>query len=77
MAGREIEVTEYLIGDELNAGWSPSVPGIGLTYISGEEPLRLVAFGVGGNPWKDAGAGLPQWPQPEKGNDKGKEKDKK
>jgi hypothetical protein len=79
VAGRELEVTEYLIGDELNAGWSPSVPGIGLTYINGDNPLRLVAFGVGGDPWKGSGSGLPQWPQSEKGNDKGndKEKDKK
>ncbi|OJH40865.1 hypothetical protein [Cystobacter ferrugineus] len=70
VAGREIEVTEYSAGNALTAGWSPSVPGLGLTYIRGDNPLRLVAFGVGGDPWKGSGSGLPQWPQPEKGKDK-------
>jgi hypothetical protein len=66
VAGREIEVTEYAIGEGLTAGWSPSVPGLGLTYLGGDSPLRLVAFGVGGDPWKGSGSGLPLWPAPEK-----------
>ncbi|WNG19471.1 hypothetical protein [Cystobacter fuscus] len=77
VAGRQLEVTEYLIGDKLKAGWSPSVPGLGMTYLNGDNPLRLVAFGVGGDPWKGSGSGLPQWPEAEKGKEKEKEKDKK
>ncbi|MET0402721.1 MAG: hypothetical protein ABW123_09970 [Cystobacter sp.] len=64
VAGRELEVTEYALGEALTAGWSPSVPGLGLTSISGDNPMRLVAFGVGGDPWKGAGPGLPLWPEP-------------
>ncbi len=66
VAGRELEVTEYLVGGQLHARWSASVPGLGLVSIDGEEPLKLVAFGVGGDPWKGSGSGLPQWPPEEK-----------
>jgi hypothetical protein len=66
VAGRTLVVTEYSIGGEITAGWSPSVPGLGLTYLTGPRPMRLVAFGVGGDPWKGAGPGLPLWPEPGK-----------
>jgi hypothetical protein len=61
IAGQMLAVTEYSFGDGTIAGWSPSVPGVGLTRVVGPEPLKLVAFGVGGDPWKGANV-LPAWP---------------
>ncbi|HZI14007.1 MAG TPA: hypothetical protein VE153_26815 [Myxococcus sp.] len=63
VAGKQIEVTEYAYPQGLTATWSPSIPGTGLVRISGPEPFELVAFGVGGDPWKGS-AQAPQWPEP-------------
>lgn len=66
VAGRQLEVTEYTLGGQLHANWSPAVPGLGITSLDGNNPLKLVAFGVGGDPWKGSGSGLPLWPPEEK-----------
>jgi hypothetical protein len=66
IAGRKLEVTEYAVGEETRVGWSPSVPPLGLAYVTGPQPMRLVAFGVGGDPWKGAGPGQPHWPEEKK-----------
>ncbi|MFP2910517.1 hypothetical protein ACLESD_36860 [Pyxidicoccus sp. 3LFB2] len=52
VAGRKLEVTEYSYPEGLTAEWSPSVPGLGLVRVSGPQPFQLLAFGVGGDPWK-------------------------
>jgi hypothetical protein len=52
-------VSEYVFPDGSRAGWSPSVPGLGVTRMSGVQTLRLVAFGVGGDPWKGAKSEAP------------------
>ena len=52
VAGKSLQVTEYSVADVVTAGWSPSVPALGLTRVAGPQPMRLVAFGVGGDPWK-------------------------
>jgi hypothetical protein len=66
IAGRKLEVTEYALGDEARVGWSPSVAPLGVTYVTGARPMRLVAFGVGGDPWKGAGQAQPHWPEDKK-----------
>lgn len=64
VAGTKLEVTEYSWQDGgLTAAWSPSIPGTGLVRVTGPEPFELVAFGVGGDPWKGA-AQAPVWPEP-------------
>ncbi len=63
IAGREIPVTEYSFPAGLTASWSPDVPGVGLVEVSGPDAFQLVAFGVGGDPWKGAATGA-QWPEP-------------
>lgn len=65
VAGRTLEVTEYESAEGILAGWSPAVPVLGLTRVGGPEPLTLVAFGVGGDPWKGR-ATAPIWPEAEK-----------
>lgn len=64
VAGKQLEVTEYVYAQGLTAAWSPAVPGTGLVRLSGNEPFELVAFGVGGDPWKGS-AQAPQWPAPD------------
>jgi hypothetical protein len=61
VAGKRIEVTEYSYPDGTVAGWSPAVPGLGLTRMAGVQNIRLLAFGVGGDPWKGAKI-EPIWP---------------
>jgi hypothetical protein len=63
VAGKQLEVTEYSYPQGLSATWSPAIPGTGLVRISGPEPFELVAFGLGGDPWKGS-AQAPQWPEP-------------
>jgi hypothetical protein len=63
VAGTKLEVTEYSWPEGLTAAWSPSIPGTGLVRVTGREPFELVAFGVGGDPWKGT-AQAPQWPEP-------------
>lgn len=60
--GRKLEVTEYETAEGILAGWSPVVPVLGLTRVGGPDPLTLVAFGVGGDPWKGR-ASVPIWPE--------------
>lgn len=60
-AGRELLVTEYSFPAGLTATWSSTVPGVGLVQVSGPEPFQLVAFGVGGDPWKGVVTAA-QWP---------------
>ncbi|WP_164008754.1 hypothetical protein [Pyxidicoccus trucidator] len=52
VAGRKLDVTEYSYPEGLTAEWSPSVPVLGLVRVSGPQPFQLIAFGVGGDPWK-------------------------
>jgi hypothetical protein len=61
LAGRVIELTEYVLADGVVAGWSKAVPGVGLTHVRGPEPVLLVAFGAGGDPWEGAGR-TAKWP---------------
>lgn len=63
VAGKMLEVTEYGYADGTAAGWSPVVPVLGLTRVSGPhiEPIQLVAYGVGGDPWKGSTV-QPIWP---------------
>ncbi|WP_224245587.1 hypothetical protein [Hyalangium gracile] len=63
IAGRKINVTEYAYPGGISAGWSPSVPALGLTHVSGAQSYQLVAFGVGGDPWKGT-APSAIWPEP-------------
>jgi hypothetical protein len=63
IAGRKLQITEYAFPEGFTAEWSPSVPGVGLTRVTGEQSFHLVAFGVGGDPWKGA-AQAPAWPEP-------------
>ncbi|QDE66237.1 MULTISPECIES: hypothetical protein [Myxococcus] len=63
IAGRELPVTEYSFPAGLTATWSSAVPGVGLVQVSGPEPFQLVAFGVGGDPWKGVASGA-KWPVP-------------
>ncbi|MBZ4395840.1 hypothetical protein [Myxococcus sp. AS-1-15] len=52
LAGRTLEVSEYSYSGGITAGWSASVPSLGLVRMSGESPFQLVDSGVGGDPWK-------------------------
>ena len=63
VAGRELPVTEYSFPAGLTAAWSSEVPGVGLVEVTGPEPFQLVAFGVGGDPWKER-TGRAHWPAP-------------
>jgi hypothetical protein len=54
LAGKLLPITQYAFQRGTTASWSPLVPGVGLTRVTGAQPLRLLAFGVGGDPWKDA-----------------------
>jgi hypothetical protein len=38
------------------------VPPLGITRVTGSQPLELVAFGVGGDPWKGVQL-APVWPE--------------
>jgi hypothetical protein len=53
VAGKKLQVTEYSYPEGLTAEWSPSVPALGLVRVSGAQPFQLVAFGVGGDPWRN------------------------
>lgn len=70
IAGHKIDVTEYAYPGGSTVGWSAAVPPLGLTHLSGEESFQLVAFGVGGDPWKGAAEGAvmapPAPPAPKK-----------
>lgn len=61
VAGRLLEVSEFAFEGGVTASWSPSVPPLGLTRVGGTQPLQLLAFGVGGDPWKGAQQ-APVWP---------------
>ncbi|WIG94831.1 hypothetical protein [Myxococcus sp. SDU36] len=63
VAGRELPVTEYSFPAGLTATWSSAVPGVGLVEVTGPEPFQLIAFGVGGDPWKGVVSGA-TWPAP-------------
>lgn len=63
VAGRELPVTEYSFPAGLTATWSSDVPGVGLVQMSGPEPFQLIAFGVGGDPWRVV-TSSPKWPAP-------------
>lgn len=52
ISGRALEVMEYSFSGGATAEWSTAVPGLGLVRLGGEDPLHLVDFGVGGDPWK-------------------------
>ncbi|RKG70340.1 hypothetical protein D7V80_05575 [Corallococcus sp. CA054B] len=56
IAGRKLAVSEYSYAGGIIAQWSPSVPVLGLVRVSGTQSFQLEAFGVGGDPWKDATA---------------------
>ena len=62
IAGRKLDVTEYSYPGGTTAAWSASVPPLGLTRFSGPESFHLLAFGVGGDPWKGAAQGA-VWPE--------------
>ncbi|XXF80592.1 hypothetical protein P2318_12830 [Myxococcaceae bacterium GXIMD 01537] len=64
VAGQSIPIVEYEMVRGQRAVWSPSVPGLGLVRVKGEGKFDLVAFGVGGDPWKSA-AVAPIWPKEE------------
>ncbi|AGC42149.1 hypothetical protein MYSTI_00800 [Myxococcus stipitatus DSM 14675] len=53
VSGKVLEVMEYSFPGGTTAEWSAAVPGLGLVNLSGEDPFHLVAFGVGGDPWKE------------------------
>ncbi len=65
VAGQTVPVTEYAFSRGTTATWSPSVPGVGFTRVTGSQSMRLVAFGVGGDPWKSA-QNKPIWPTEKK-----------
>ncbi|MHA7629869.1 hypothetical protein [Corallococcus sp. M7] len=54
VAGKKLAVSEYSYAGGTIAQWSPGVPVLGLVSVSGTQSFRLEAFGVGGDPWRDA-----------------------
>lgn len=56
LAGRKLAVKEYSYAGGITAQWSAAVPALGLVRVSGTQSFQLEAFGVGGDPWKDATA---------------------
>ncbi|WP_253903013.1 hypothetical protein [Corallococcus exiguus] len=56
LAGKKLAVSEYSYAGGIIAQWSPGVPVLGLVRVSGTQSFQLEAFGVGGDPWKDATA---------------------
>ncbi len=61
VVGQTLSVTEYGFPEGMTAVWSAAVPGLGIVRTTGQQPMRLVAFGVGGDPWKGSVI-KPVWP---------------
>ncbi len=64
VVGQSLEVTQFTYPDKSSAYWSGAVPALGLIRADGAQSLRLVAFGVGGDPWKGLQT-APMWPDKE------------
>lgn len=62
VAGTRLQVTRYGFPGEIEATWSPRVPGLGMVRVTGPAPMQLVAFGRGGDPWAGAEKTM-EWPK--------------
>ncbi|HCF59131.1 MAG TPA: hypothetical protein DFS52_14205 [Myxococcales bacterium] len=52
IAGRKLEVSEYAFTGGRTVRWSAKVPGFGIAGVEGPDRLKLLDFGVGGDPWR-------------------------
>jgi hypothetical protein len=64
IAGRKLEVSEYAYPGGLTVKWSAKVPGFGIVEVEGPDRLKLLDFGVGGDPWRSNPPSRPRAAKP-------------